>query len=277
MVTDRAGTAGGALCGVLGCGRPLGDGATVCGSVAGRTGCVAGLVQRLGEVPTLLAELETTALGQDRLGGSGGGVRQVPGSRTPRTSERAARAGVELATTLARWARRLGMGAPRTTREIAAWLAEHVEEIRTAEVGGELVVEVERVVAAGWRAVDRPADLEPLGRCWARTGDDECDGELRALRGADVTRCPRCGGVFDVAERRAWMREAARDVLLTAAEASRALPLRLGVAIGESTIRVWHSRGRLMSRGTDERGRKLFRTGDVLDLATGTEQPSLSA
>jgi hypothetical protein len=41
----------------------------------------------------------------------------------------------------------------------------------------------------------------------------------------------------------------------------------LGDPLLASTVRTWQSRGRLVPCGEDGRGRRVYRLGDVLDLA----------
>jgi DNA-binding transcriptional MerR regulator len=58
-----------------------------------------------------------------------------------------------------------------------------------------------------------------------------------------------------------------RDQQLDAATAAL-IVTSMGEPIRASTLHTWDVRGKLQQRGTDNRGRRLYRLGDVIDLAT---------
>jgi hypothetical protein len=123
-----------------------------------------------------------------------------------------------------------------------------------------------------------------LARCRARLEDVLGEGE-RDERGApcqkcgtllvrrchprhglvDEWECPRCRTSYTAAEY--W--KAVEQDYQDNAEAlhAEAIQRRTGVAIG--TIRVWVSRGKVRTRGKDERGRVLYDVADVEEHAEG--------
>ena len=79
-------------------------------------------------------------------------------------------------------------------------------------------------------------------------------------------RCPACSTEHDAATRREWLLEAARDQLLHAGWMAAALSALLGEQVTDAQVRGYAHRGRIVAHGTDERGRPVYRVGDVLDM-----------
>jgi hypothetical protein len=113
-----------------------------------------------------------------------------------------------------------------------------------SECAGEIIT----AVHAGYAAIDRPPDLEVVGRC-------ACGTALYAARDARVVACTSCHDLTDVADARAAGLAESRE-LVTAT----ALAEVLGVPPG--TVRSWVSRGRLVRRRCDLDGRPLYRVRD---------------
>ena len=128
-------------------------------------------------------------------------------------------------------------------------------------------------VAKANRSIDRVPDRWFAGACDAQgwimrpteAPDLGCGEWLYARPEARDVRCPKCSTEYDVEMRRAWMLEAAEDYLCHASLIAAAVT-RLGESVKANTITQWAVRGRLERRGQDDRGRPLFRVGDVLDL-----------
>lgn len=160
---------------------------------------------------------------------------------------------------------------PVDTGLLAAWMTGHVEWLRHHPAGHEAIDEITAVVRRCKRAIDvRPARIY-AGPC--ATPDPEgspCGHDLYADPMSAVVTCPACGERYDVAERKAWLIEAARDHLATAMEASRLCWTMLGDLVTTAMIRGYERRGRLASHASrSENGRevKLYRIGDVIDAA----------
>lgn len=128
------------------------------------------------------------------------------------------------------------------------------------------------------RIVDRPPDQWYAGVCSEPLdgGDDGviCEQELYALAREGEVRCPGCGAVHQIGDRRAFLLAAAEDYELTAAEAARAV-VALGDYDGTSgqlaaRIRKWAERSQIASMRHDWsdplRPRPLYRIGAILDL-----------
>jgi hypothetical protein len=131
--------------------------------------------------------------------------------------------------------------------------------------------------------VDRPADKWYAGKCSTTTmGDPDnpsvgsCGVELYAREDRGWIDCPGCGVRHDVAERREFLLIEARDYLVTATEAARAL-LAWTDYDGTETklmdrIRKWRDRESLDVADVTSlqgRDRHLYRLGDIQDLLVG--------
>lgn len=165
------------------------------------------------------------------------------------------------------------------TAELARWLARHMESIRADEAAGELAASIGRLVPRA-REIVCPPPLRYLGHC------DVCEAaagvrvELRCERGASVVSCERCGDTWRVELLEELLLERARAQLVTATEASRALPELLegvlpeGRQLTASMIRNYGARGRIARHRTrvrDSAGAVVvetrYKVGDLLDLA----------
>jgi hypothetical protein len=134
-------------------------------------------------------------------------------------------------------------------------------------------------------AADTPAPRLYLGTCLAdplNTGQ-LCPEEVYALDHSDqgkdhvcdrcrTTTCRTCGTEHDVRQRREWLAEALDDRLATASDIARGLATTTGTGVREDQIRWWERSGRLAPRGRDQAGRRLYRVGDVRDLAIDARQ-----
>lgn len=186
----------------------------------------------------------------------------------------ASKAAAELKTALVTWAQvvhsEAGAVLPGddTIAGVARWLRPHVGWLRYHEAGQEAVDGICDAVAAGWRAVDRPADTLYAGPC-------DCGVDLYARLDASYVTCRsevhEDGPLaWPVEERRRWLLKSAEDVLATTSEISRALT-RYQQPVTPAAVDGYVRRGRLVRRGERlEPGRRkpvaLYRLGDVLDI-----------
>lgn len=179
----------------------------------------------------------------------------------------------------------------------AEWLSRHLEWLRhrreVAEFMGDIAAAARRITGI----INGPIPGRYAGPCSALVDDPdqpcpvdcachngpyyECDepggcgsvGCGRRICGQDVTSrpgsndaaCQACGARYDVDEQQKWMRGQIEDHLAEPVEIAGVL-LRLGFPVGYSTIAAYAAKGQLVAHGHDEKGRALFRIGDVLDL-----------
>lgn len=190
------------------------------------------------------------------------------------------------------------------TARAATWLAHHLGDVAALGNIPEAFDEITHVVGVTRHVIDRAPARLYVGTC------DECGTAMYARLGARVVQCPnrdckiettpaRCavhGDVgewcapcrtstaklvtaavverpsYDVEARREWMLDAAQDYMVTAVEATAALPVVAGITINVNTLRqAARDRGarhaELDVDYTHPDGRARYRLGDVIDLA----------
>jgi transposase len=76
-------------------------------------------------------------------------------------------------------------------------------------------------------------------------------------------QCKVCGSEHEVGERRAWLLERARDMIVTVREASQYLGEVGGIKVSQASIRGYLHRGKLAYRPGVENG---IRLGDLLSV-----------
>lgn len=255
-------TANGATCQL--CARPSGDDAYAC------TTCAEQLADALKEVtgeglPHGLADDLDIALAKQGTKPQQDGTKHTKASEAPMPIDvRASEAGHVLRNTLTTWVRLIhGEGSRRPLPEdtltgMAAWLLPITGWLRGRDYGPEAIDEITDAVKQAKRAVDIPAVAVYVGPC-------ECGSAVYARTGSPIGTCRDCGERWGVAEQREWMRAAADDMLMTAAEIARATS-RDTALVSPGTIRSWASRGRLQAHGHNGRKQPLYRLGDALDL-----------
>src|SRR5690606_35487128 len=106
---------------------------------------------------------------------------------------------------------------------LGRWLHTSINTLLTRHDIGDIANTLNRHTAKCWYLTDRPPDRIFAGICSARHRGTECDTWLYASPGKPVVTCGTCGTHHDVSERREVLRQAAEDVLATAAEISRAV------------------------------------------------------
>lgn len=264
------------ICKVDGCDTPLPTsdvGSTAC------PGCWNRLDQALGEMPALVAELDTTISRQNRSGDNGG----PKGTDTPLPYNKVASdALTDLHGTLWAWTRDLAAkdrakppshGA--SVVGLARYLLKRLHEIRHHPQGNEAIDEILSATRRCRRVIDRAPARKSLGKCLADpTGTGtHCQAELLCYPREAEARCQTCGTAWDVAIREQWLSELAQETLVTRAE-GLAFIRRLGMEPAHSeTISEWKRTNRLLIRGqtTTPNGRTVeqFRMGDLIDLHAG--------
>lgn len=179
--------------------------------------------------------------------------------------ERIGRLVDELANELATTVRMLELDtAGRTPRALAtALLIEH-DRLAHHPAADEIHDGIVGVVERCRHAIDRPADLRYLGRCYI---DDTCDAGLWARPGVSRVQCQTCGATYDADALRTHLLEEVRDRTGTATEIARALT-SLKQPVTPERIRTWAARGRIAQRGVEPSPRAwpVYRIGDVMNL-----------
>lgn len=234
------------------------------------------LLAELGQVPELLVELDITITRQSRT------TAERHGSRSTTTplawNEHASIRKAELWSTLGAWANDVTLlGEDERDRlvdvgfddiaGVATWLVRNMRTMRQLEKAGDAHEEIIDAVRQARRAIDRPADRIFAGPCGAELEDEPgqfCREDLYGYPGKGYARC-KCGASHSMEVRRAWMLGQLEDLATHSGDLSIVLGGH-GVQIGSSTIRKWAAAGRLHAVSTDNRGRKFYRIGDVLDL-----------
>jgi hypothetical protein len=264
-------------CTVAGCANPAGD-AYVCMS------CTRDLFADLVAVPWLLDHLAVTLARLDRIMGSLDHTGVAAAAPLP-IRWRAVQAAVTLRHTLAPWARRVAAHRSLVcdltddqTAGFARWLATHIVYVRQLADAGELIDEIRYAIDQVRRAIDRPPDLSYAGPCDGCHADLYCEADQYGHPTESVIRCHQCRCTYDIADRRDFLLNEARDYLATATEIAQALPALYGHDLSVNTIRCWIARGQLLPRAwlhagrvhthrQSDRDRPLCRIGDVIDLA----------
>lgn len=247
------------------CDRPVTD-ATVCADCAHR------LEVALGDVRWLLHQLDVTATRRgsraERVGGPSA-TQPLPYAPWPADLRWA------LANTVTTWARVVEEERPARLPSgdaglVAAWLTGHVEWLRHHSAADQAVDEITAVVGRAWRLLDTRPERIYAGPCSVEDGPGVCGVDLYADPLSAVVTCGGCGRRYDVAERKAWLIETARDHLATASEASRLCWTMLGDLVTTAMIRGYERRGRLAAHGARSDGGRevaVYRIGDVIDAA----------
>jgi hypothetical protein len=240
------------------CDRPAPGTQTICGA------CESDLRRALADVPDVLGDLDVTLSRQTSRMGHGG-----HGEPPLAFDERASEVGYVLRSALAGWVRQLQETEPEewpddTAQSMAEWLSARLQRLVRHPAAEEAHGEIVTAVRAAERVTDRPAERQFAGRCPA------CGEPLYAKPGASAVQC-RAEGCeakpVDVHHQLDQMRDRIRDQLAHPTGAS-ALLARLEIKAPESTIRRWAKDHRILAHGTDQRGRSLYRIGDILDVIT---------
>jgi hypothetical protein len=167
--------------------------------------------------------------------------------------------------------------------EYAAWLAEHVSWVATHPDANAILDECLYAVRQAIAAIDLAPEMAYAGPCWAPLSDsgvddqDNCPAELYARASAAAVVCPECGAEWAMDERRRWLLTAVRSQLVTATEASRALPGLLGAELSSSAIRGLVHRGRLLQHPPLPGSRiPLYNVGELIDAVIASRVEATS-
>lgn len=248
--------------------------------------CTGHLERDLGDVASIVGDLDITLSRQDCVPSVGGnsqprpdaqdepGLSAIASTRNPVHWGASIAAGT-LENVLTTWVRDLtdddwrpGLGVPPSAAA-AGHMLMLVREIRRHPAVDELVDQITDAIAQARRAVDRPADRTFVGPCNTMTEGVKCIEDLYARRGASEVRCKVCSAEHDVAARREWLLDQAEDRLVTVREAARYLGEVGGQAVTEDRIRGHLRRGQRLAFRP---GTNTFRLGDLLDILRDDSQ-----
>lgn len=142
------------------------------------------------------------------------------------------------------------------TPDLALWLHARV----TSVTDSDLIDELLSALDLGTKAIDQPTVRIYLGDC-------ECGARLYGDPENEAVPCDGCGRLHDGRARRRANNLRGRDLPVTASEAARYLGEVDGVSITSKRIMMWAKRGKIADVGVNHDGHKVYRLGDVVDLA----------
>lgn len=232
------------------------------------------LEQALGDVRSLVDDLNTSISKQAKIGSSSGGA----GLARERSAVNwgAVTVADNLTNVLVTWARIVSNEEWRPThgRPVvvqAAWLLlGSMPEIRRHAAVDELVDEVADAVEQARRIIDRPADRVYVGKCRSEGTDEygqtvECGADLYARPGATEVRCKVCMADTDVKAQQEWLMKELDGRTVTVRQAAQVIGSFYGSDVTEASIRGLIHRKKKLSYLPDT---KLIRLGDLIAVLT---------
>lgn len=159
------------------------------------------------------------------------------------------------------------------------YIARHFQWIITQAFAPQMFDEFRDLENRLKRMTDTRPERWYAGRCSAETINGACPAELYATTERGQIKCRTCGTLHDVADRRDFLLDQAKDYLVTATEAAGALLAWTDYDGSEKKlvdrIGKWRTRGLIEARGTvahGERVRTLYRLGDLQDRMVADAQ-----
>jgi hypothetical protein len=232
--------------------------------------CALKLEQTLRSIPALVRELDVTLSRQARIGTPG---KSAKGTEREKSVLHfgALDTHTNLRNTIVAWARAFEP-TPNLTAHAAAVLLSNLKHIRRHAEVATLIDEITNAVHQARRTIDRPAERQYLGHCYAEIpatyvgnpGPDYCTTELYAKTDATTVTCKSCNTDHDVSDRRRWLMDQAADRLVTVREAATMIGHIGNTPITQAAIRGY------LHRNTNpleyRPGTKLIRLGDLLNI-----------
>lgn len=241
------------------CGKPTRDNAYVCEDD------LTLLAKALGDIPWIDEQLEIT-LSKQKAATSGGGASNERPSPMHAGAFEARR---NLRHTLVTWIKFCTEEQIRhsstddwpadTVVAMSRWLMWRVDGLAFNDLGSDVVREITGSVRDAHRVVDRPAERRYAGPC-------ECGRDLYHKPGAKDAKCRACARVYPAAELYEWMQDQMDGRLVTAREGATLL-CRFGIETHQRTIDKWHARKRIVSKGEDATGKRMYLFDDLMELA----------
>ena len=248
------------------CSSPTGDGGRLCRTHTDE------LARDLTTIPDLVNELEVTITRQARITSErhGGRSAEHPLPWNLHASEKAS----DLNTTINAWAldtSRLGEDERdqlaehhhSDTTAVTAWLTRNLHTLRHHQEAGQAYDELTNAIREARRAVDRPLDYMPLGKCASDIDrDTPCEATLYGHPERQYASCRDCGARHRITDRLEWMLDHLRSQLVTIPEAV-GIAYLAGKRTTEDKLRLMASRGRFLAAGTSD-GKPTYRMSEVL-------------
>lgn len=141
-----------------------------------------------------------------------------------------------------------------STGEIAAWLIQHLADVRMCQSAGETYIDVTRAVERGLALANGPAIPVYRGPCPTIVGRDErgrfirCGARLYAPRGESFVECRRCKVVHDAASLEQRHMANVSEMLFRFNRLQRVLR-ELGEPVTDRTLSAWIRNGRIKAAG----------------------------
>jgi len=250
------------------CDRPTRDDAYVCDDCADELG------RALGDVTWLVEELETTITKQRGKTESGGGGASA--EKPLPYHEAAAEALRNLRALLVLWVRFCSEEGVRSSDPrdglpednlpaMSRWLLWRVDGLTLHDIGPEAHDEITNAVATCRRVIDRAPERQYVGPC-------ACGRDLYRKPGAQVVRCRFCEAEYDADALTNSLRDQIMGRLVTAREGATLLS-RFDLETKQATIDKWRERKRLVERGHNTRGHRLYLFDELLTLAAQHAPP----
>lgn len=166
--------------------------------------------------------------------------------------------------TIATWARHVcetrNITPPAGIRAALVFLARQADWLMHRREAEEALDEITAACQKAESVVDNiGVDLAFCGPC------DVCGRDLFASAGASEAYCRPCDLLYPLDARRALLVEQVDSQLMPAAEMAAALT-STGSPVSRALIQNWADRGRLIPRGHDVLGHRLYAVRDVRDL-----------
>lgn len=128
---------------------------------------------------------------------------------------------------------------PATLSALAQWLSEFTEWAAGKPWAHDAFDQYQAARLSLEKLFDIPADREAIGECSAQIDDDhQCAEILAAEKGATSHKCPKCGTIHDVKERREVMLGYAAELGVTVNESVRLLRTTDRTNVDPRTIRA---------------------------------------
>lgn len=254
------------------CDRPTRDDAFSCDE------CLDAFARRLGDVPWIDEEIQTTIAKQKAAGDSGSPSAETALPINIAAVERLGTLRHELVM-LVRFCSEEGVRSSdpsddlpeNTVVAMSRWLLWRVDGLAFNDMAPEFIDSVTKAIKACRRIIDLPPERKYAGPC------PECKRDLYHRPDAAEVRCPGCAQRWDVGEVNAWMQARIqahmKNRLVTAREGATLLG-RLGLSVEQGTIDKWHDRKRIEDAGKTAKGHRLYRWDQLLDLAAQQQRAS---
>lgn len=257
--------------------------AFLCGDDRTLSGCLGELLRWFGDTAWLVEQMDIVEAKLSRTGGGSVGFVSSGGGAQPAPVDLGVmELSLRLRDHLFSWARELWeTHAPRnddgsvnpvvvepTAVGVSRWLMRHPTWIKLHPAADELYKELGEDYRDARRAIDCASGKVYVGQCTTLIEGEICLEDVYAREGSYFATCRTCGTGHSVDVRRQVLLTAMEDQVVHAGLMA-GLVSHLGVTMASSTIRTYAHKGKIFAVSEDDRGRPLYRVGDVLDVFLG--------